>query len=144
MRTVRIKNTITSDNYLDKIGREHIIGFRGVYSRDRAAKIIPKLRPGQSIVINLDPKYATGGSHWTALRVSSESPTIMYSDSFGAGPPEDVRAAALHTGRGLVFSNRIHQKLSEKNCGKRSLLWLMLMADAGQLKKELEVFQKLA
>lgn len=144
MRTVRIKNSITSDEYLNRIGRENISGFRGVYSRDKAAKLIPKMKPGQSLIINLDPKYSFGGSHWTAIRKSTESPIYMYADSFGAGPPEDVRGAALSTGRGLVYSNRIHQKISEKNCGKRALLWLMLMADAGQLKKELEVFQKLA
>lgn len=146
MRTkkLRIKNTITTDDYLNKIGKEHILGFKGVYSRDVAAKVIPKMKPGQSMIINLDPNYENGGSHWTALRISTESPTIMYTDSFGAGPPEDVRTASLNTGRGLVFSNRINQKISEKNCGKRALLWLMLMDQAGQLGKELEIFQKIS
>ena len=143
-RKLRIKNSITTDDYLNKIGREHIYGFRGVYSRDAAAKVIPKMKPGQSIIINLDPKYQNGGSHWTALRVSTEAPVIMYTDSFGAGPPEDVRGASLQTGRGLVYSNRIKQKINETNCGKRSLLWLMLMDQADQIGKELEIFQKIS
>jgi len=142
--SVRIKNSITSDEYLNKIGYENISGFKGAHSRDVAAKIIPRMKPGQSIIINLDPKYSNGGSHWTALRVSEEAPIILYNDSFGAGPPEDIREKSLCNGRGLLFSNRIKQKISEQNCGKRALLWLMLMDQASAVGKELEVFKKIS
>lgn len=142
--TDKIKNTTTSDSYLSKWGYKHIPGFSGVFSRDVAAKRIPKMKPGDSIIINLDSGYKHDGSHWVALRFASEAPIIMYCDPFGTPPPEDVRHASLTTGRGVLYGNRIYQSINETNCGKRALVWLFRMELAAQDGKELEKFRELA
>lgn len=137
----KIKNTITSDTYLDNWGRKNIPQFKGVISRDRFPAKFAELSRGDSIIINLDPQYSTGGSHWVGLRFSSEAPLVLYKDSFGAPPPEEVRSAVLNSGYGLVYGTRIYQKISQENCGKLSLIWLKTLSDAAKKGQELEIFR---
>lgn len=139
----KIKNTTTSDTYLNDWGRKHIPGFTGVISRDKFPKLFAKMKPGNSCIINLDKDYGTGGTHWTAVRMSSEAPLVMYKDSFGSPPPEDVRSAVLPLGLGLVYGNKINQKISQTNCGKHALLFLKLMEDAAEDREELETFAQI-
>lgn len=93
--------------------------------------MLPLLKPGDSIIINLDPSYKHGGTHWVALRVSRYAPLVYYKDSFGAPPPNDVVAAVRATGLGLLYGNRIKQKLKEVNCGKKAAEWLFDMEASG-------------
>ena len=132
-------NGITTDIQLAQWGQKNIRGFKGVYSRDKIEQVCPKLQQGESIILNLDPKYSQGGSHWVALRVSSEAPIVYYKDSFGAPPPKNITSAC--TGRGVVYGNRIYQKLSEQNCGQRALRFLSSMQSAADDGKEIEWFQ---
>jgi len=139
-RTNELGNKITTDIQLRDWGQRNIPGFRGVYSRDQISRVCPSLYPGESIIINLDPKYQQGGTHWVALRVSSEAPIVYYKDSFGAPPPSNI--ASYCGGRGLVYGNRIYQKLSEENCGQRALAFLGSMQMAADDGKEIEWFRK--
>ena len=139
---------ITTDEDLRNWGRKHIPGFVDVISRTSFFNLYPRMKPGQSLIINLDPNYENGGTHWTALRVSSESPTVLYKDSFGLPPPQDVtnsiHGLPVENGapRGVIYGNRIYQKLDESNCGKRAAYWLADMARCAKKKKELECFDK--
>lgn len=146
-RTIRdikaIKNKITSDTYLDKWGREHIDGFRGVIDQTQFPRKFAKMSPGDSYIINLDPHYKHGGTHWVAIRYLKEGPIIFYKDSFGANPPELIRTTVLNSGLGLLSGNRIYQKMSQENCGKLSLTWLKLIADAAADGQELETIREI-
>ena len=137
----KLPNTLTSDQQLLQWGKEHIPGFKSVISATDFPKLYPTLLPGDSIIINLDPEYSRGGSHWVALRVSSEAPIVYYKDSFGA-PPPDIIIGAIKD-RGLVYGNRINQALNEENCGKRAAEFLRKMSRAAGKKNEIEYFESL-
>jgi hypothetical protein len=139
----KIKNKVTSDRYLERWGQTHIHGFRGVIDRTQFPRKFASMRPGDSLVINLDPGYEHDGTHWTAVRYLTEAPIIFYKDSFGGPPPEDIRRAILPTKLGLLSGNRIYQKMSQENCGKLALTWLKLIADAAADGQELETINEI-
>src|SRR6185436_20747638 len=115
-----LPNKTTSDVQLFKWCNKHVDGFVDVINR-KEIFYYTNMKPGQSLIINLDPDYKRSGTHWVALRVSSESPyLVFYKDSFGAPPPEDVIKAAKQMNRILIYGNNINQKLKETNCGKRA------------------------
>lgn len=135
----RLPNRVLYDDEITKWARANITGWRGIYSRTDAKKIVPRLAPGESIILNLDPKYSQGGTHWVALRRSAYAPLIFYKDSFGAPPPNDVVSATRAAGLGLIYGNRINQKNEEVNCGKRAAEWLADMENASE--DELDYFE---
>lgn len=137
-RNKGLGNGITTDTQLADYGTKHIPGFRGVFSRDQMKDICSRLGPGESVILNLDPGYSRGGTHWVALRVSIEAPIVYYKDSFGAPPPNDI--AGCFEGLGVVYGNRIYQKLSEQNCGQRALKFLQSMQAAASRGAEIEWF----
>lgn len=115
-------------------------GFRGVIGRHDLAQAYKGMGPGDSVIMNLDPDYARGGTHWVALRVSSEAPLVLYKDSFGAPPPEDLKAI---TGRGVLYGNNMDQRIKETNCGRRAAEWLATLAHGAERRRELETFSDL-
>jgi hypothetical protein len=137
-----LKNTLTDDQYLARWGRKYIPGFRGVmsYTEFKSARI----RPGDSVIVNLDPGWSQGGTHWTALRRSSESPVWIYKDSFGAPPPRgliaEVKRSADPT---ILYGTNINQKIDASNCGKLALSWLKVLADAAADGREMSTFEML-
>lgn len=133
-----MKNTITDDEYLAKWARHLVPGFRGVISRDQFAAAAEQLARGDSLVVNLDPGYSQGGTHWVGLRYSDcdygdASGLFLYKDSFGAPPPEDIIRAVKARGEYIAFGTNINQKLNADNCGKLAVAWLALMAMSEQL-----------
>jgi hypothetical protein len=129
------------DDEIDKWAAANVPGYRGSVDRTRFAAVYPTMAPGESIILNLDPKYKHGGTHWVALRASAYAPLVYYKDSYGAPPPTDVSGAVAGSGRGLVYGNRVTQKLREVNCGKRSAEFLRDMAAAGA--REIAEFERL-
>lgn len=140
MNTNKLPDTVTSDVQLNKHGQKYIPGFKGVISRDEFSDIYNDMMPGDSVIINLDPEYSRGGTHWVAFRMSSEAPVTYYKDSFGAPPPEDVIAAVKASDLGLVYGNRIVQDIKMENCGKLSMKFLEQMAKGARQKREIETF----
>ena len=130
----------TTDIQLSDWGYKHIPGFRGVYSRDELKRTVNSLRGGESVILNLDPEYSTGGTHWVAIRVSSEAPLVYYKDSFGGPPPRHI--GEICKGCGVVYGNRINQGLKEENCGQRALIFLLSMANAARAHREIEWFRE--
>jgi hypothetical protein len=147
MSILKLSNHVTSDEELDQWCRRYVKGFAGVISRSDFPHIYKHLKPGSSIIINLDPGYSKGGTHWVALRISSEAPIIYYKDSFGAPPPEDITSHLAvppsgnkQNARGIVYGSRINQNLDEQNCGRRAAIFLRKMANTPD---EIEEFERL-
>jgi len=139
----RLSNKVLSDVELNEWGRNNIPQFVGVIDRTQFPKHFENMRPGDSIIINLDANYENGGTHWTALRISSEVPIVYYKDSFGAPCPTEVVDSVSKTGWGLIYGNKINQKLNQENCGKRSAEFLYNMSLAANDKRELEYFDSI-
>lgn len=140
--TNKLPNTITTDAQLDNYCMRNIPGYCGTISREDFARMFQHMNDGDSTIINLDPEYGRGGTHWVALRISSEAPIVYYKDSFGAPPPDDI-VRVINSGRplrGLIYGNRINQKISEENCGKRAAMFLKRMAAAASDRGEIEYF----
>lgn len=130
-RNNQLPNRVLYDDELARWSEQNVPGFAGVWSRSDIGRVLPKMNGGASVILNMDPKYSKGGTHWVALRVSKYSPLVYYKDSFGAPPPNDVVAAIKGRGLGLLYGNRINQQLREVNCGKRAAEWLAAMENAG-------------
>lgn len=136
----KLRNSITSDEYLQKWCAKYVPGFYGVYSASEFPRIYRHMKPGNSVIINLDPHYEHGGTHWVALRVCSTAPIVMYKDSFGAPPPNAIKTAVAASDRGLVYGNRIYQALDEENCGKRAAEFLYDLSEAAD---EISLFERM-
>jgi len=139
-----LPDTLTYDDQLREWGKTNIKGFVDVIDRTQFEKYYERMKEGDSLIINLDPNYKNGGTHWTALRISSEAPLVYYKDSFGAPCPEEIIDTIKKYGnRGLVYGNRINQKIKEENCGKRSAYFLYEMEKCSEKGKEIECFEQL-
>lgn len=136
-RVKKLGDKITTNIQLEEALRD-LPGFRGTYDRVNFFRAYPSMQAGDSAIINLDPQYKRGGTHWVALRISTDGTTILYKDSFGAPPPE---AFYRNLGRPVLYGNRIEQGLNEQNCGKRSAKFLAELAAAADDKK---MFYRLA
>lgn len=113
---------ITSEDQLRKVGHA-LLGksFKGVFPVDR----LPPLRQGQCCVINLD-QSGEPGSHWVAVYKSQ--PYCIY-DSFGRRSSNIL--PSLKTIQVVDSDYDAEQKLSEDNCGQRSLGWLWCVKKIG-------------
>lgn len=153
MESKRLPNRVTTNIELEEWSRKHIPGFVGVIDRSQFADRYKKMVGGDSMIVNLDPGYSRGGTHWVAIRVSSEAPIVFYKDSFGAPPPTDVVNAVAgekniyvgkgiaHVSRGLIYGNKMYQNLREENCGRRAAEFLYAMSTAASRMRELEEFR---
>lgn len=111
-------NKVTFEKDLNLMGRK-LFGnnFRGVFPKDKQ----PKLKRGQSIIVNLDASTEPG-SHWIA-KYNSGGKDWVY-DSYG-------RKNIVKEGEKVKVSEEEKQKKTEKNCGPRSLAWLMTVYKYG-------------
>ena len=134
-------NGITTDRQLEEWGKKNIANFYGVINRSDFPRVYNLMKDGDSLIINLDPGYSKGGTHWVALRISSEAPVVFYKDSFGVAPPKDVQDTIKD--RGLIYGNKKYQKIKEENCGRRASEFLYMMSDAADKKNEIEKFEQI-
>lgn len=137
-RVKKLGDKITTSEQLETALKD-LPGFRGTYDRVGFFKAYPHFVAGDSAIINLDPRYKNGGTHWVAIRISTDGTTILYKDSFGAPPPE---AFYKNLGRPVLYGNSIFQKLTEQNCGKRSAEMLTSLSDAK--KDDISLFYRIA
>jgi hypothetical protein len=118
------KSTYMND--LDKVGRRLLgLNFKGVFSSDK----IPKLNDLKPYcILNLD-KSTESGSHWIALaKIPGEHSSIVY-DSFGR-PAKDIIPVLKDSGNGTILNSDLsdaEQKMSETDCGARSLAFLVVL-----------------
>lgn len=118
----------TNTDQLNAVGFKSIPKFRGTYARDE----IPKnLKKGESICLN-EGKLKTGGWHWLGLYRMKNGQFILY-DSF-ARDPKLILGTDKINGCKVVSSDRKdrEQRVSEFNCGCRSLAFLIVASKYGE------------
>jgi hypothetical protein len=111
-----------------------------------ANKIYDTMRPGESVILNLDGGYKRNGTHWVGLYVGKHTPIVYYRDSFGFPPTRDITKAIRNskTKRGLLYGDTIYQDKKEVNCGLHATQFIKNIQLAGKDKKEMDYFNKVA
>lgn len=84
---------------------------------------VDKLKQG-CYILNLDD--STGpGSHWTAFIITDYY--VLYCDSFGLPPPEDVYQLFLKTKKDIYVNQRQYQDMKSVLCGYFACYFLFCM-----------------
>lgn len=117
-----VGNGTTFGSQLKKAGK-YLLGsrFAGVFASDQ----IPNLKGREKYaILNLDKSWQPG-SHWIAL-AKNDNDYIIY-DSFGRRSKKIIPAVFNKT-KGYIVDVDLdaEQKMSEDNCGARSLAWLFI------------------
>ena len=94
-----------------------IPNFGGVISRDQ----IKDCTPRHSFVINLNESDEPG-SHWVAMFFGSD--LILYFDSFGLAPPQEVLMLCEKHRVNYTFNNTHYQEFTSVLCGYYCLFFL--------------------
>lgn len=126
----KMGNQITYTNDLEKYGKYALGGrFQGVFSSDSLKKL-SVLKP--YAIVNLD-KSNQPGSHWIAIAYNNdEDDTITIYDSFGRNSKKIIpNIYSIYNGI-IDTDNDKEQRISEDNCGQRSLAWLMVYDKLGR------------
>jgi len=113
-------DTTYSDD-LEKAGHKLLgVHFKGVFPSDK----IPKLNDIKKYaIVNIDSSKERG-SHWMALAKDGDK-TYFY-DSFGRYDTKIIPNLKFsHNGKIIDTDHDVEQKISENNCGARSLAWLV-------------------
>lgn len=120
------KSTYMND--LNKVGRKLLgIKFKGVFPSDK----IPKLNDlSPYCILNLD-KSDESGSHWIALGKINNNNSIVY-DSFGRDNKQII-PNLRYSGNGIILDTDrdAEQKITEEDCGARSLAFLVVLNKYG-------------
>jgi len=98
------------DAIVNLIGLDQRYG--GTFSKDEAPKT---LKSGKFCIINLQDSKAGGGTHWTAFYLM-DAKTVVYFDSYGCYPPEEVVALRPN----VLYQTDEIQKVNDakdKKCG---------------------------
>lgn len=121
-------------NELNRIGKQRFGSkYHGTYASDQ----IPKLKPMQSCILNLD-KGNQPGSHWIAVARGRKNQCYVY-DSFGRRGVELIPALRWKLPGRVVDSDRdIEQAINETNCGARCISWINVFYTQG-IKKALTI-----
>lgn len=92
------------------------------------------------ILINLDhEKFNRGGTHWVGLFKQSIKSPIIYYDSFGL-PPSDNIINSMPKGNKIIYNNSQHQQDDSNSCGLFVLRTLKLAME-DKIKPEI-IFSK--
>lgn len=141
------KGGSTSDIELTEWAHANIPNFKGVVAREDFDVLYPygePMEPGTSCIINLDyGDYARGGTHWCAVRVSSETPRVLYFDPFGIPPPSDVMIRSFKDHRGVFYPDIQYQEADQTNCGQRCLAALYYLNEEASKNEETSAFDQL-
>jgi hypothetical protein len=119
-----MRNKKTTDNYeLEKLGRSFFGNtFIGVFSSDNI--VFNDNKKTQYCIANLDTQHGPG-THWISLAMKNG---IVYGyDSFG----RDLNRLLIVRKKIINSDNDINQKFSERNCGQKSLAWLIMFDKLG-------------
>lgn len=112
---------MTTNIYLEQLARKNNIDLDYILFKDELSKI--EYRPNLDIILNMSSSNHTG-THWIALH--SIPNLIIYFDSFGEIPPEEVIMFATNNNCKIVYNDYIIQHLSDIDCGQLSILFLGL------------------
>lgn len=99
---------ITSNFELDDM-MSKVKDFKGVHTKD----IIPNIKKGESIIINLDDSDGDG-THWVCC---FHGDYMEYFDSFGLPPPENVLKMMKKMNKNCCYSTSQIQEAASSMCG---------------------------
>lgn len=120
----------TYDYQLEELGRS-IIGktFRGVFPSD----LVPNLHKGDTCIINLDTSDK-GGSHWVGCYCRSSKKNhelLVIYDSFGRDNKKIFKGRGQELEDAIETDRDAEQRITEDNCGQRSLAWCIYACQYG-------------
>lgn len=88
-------------------------------------------------VFNLDPSYK-GGSHWVALFININSHEVLYFDSYGLPPPEQIsrfmRSLTLQDSKMQLKHNARRFQYKDSECGMYSMIFILCMLSGESFK----------
>lgn len=87
--------------------------FIGVFSRDTLPK---KLKENENGIINL-AKEEEPGTHWVCYYNRKDLKYVLYFDSYGLAPPEEVKKYLETSGKRIQYNTGEIQALGTNLCG---------------------------
>lgn len=93
------------DNIMQELG---IKGYRGCFMRDT----IPKMKLGESIIINLDDSKGNG-THWVSAFMKNDK--LCYMDSYGLNYPNELRIR--NPTKKIEYNTSHIQEIETSSCG---------------------------
>ncbi len=105
---------LSNTDMLSWAQRNGIRGLRNVITRNRLSSY--KLKPGESVIINIQPASEGSGTHWVLL-LRDANGAFTYLDPLGLGyyPPTEVTKATK--GSPVIRTNQRFQGITSKMCG---------------------------
>ena len=74
------------------------------------------MNKGDYVVINLDSEEGKG-THWVAALNAPHENTVLYFDSFGISPCQQIEKYCRSSGKELVYNSSEQQQLESNRCG---------------------------
>ena len=99
----------TSSIDLERIAQKLKLPLVGIYSKDT----LPDRLFVGSYIINMEDRDAGGGTHWVLLKIFP-SKEVIYFDSFGLSPPQQIKDFVKGK---IATSNREIQDIDATTCG---------------------------
>lgn len=120
----QFKNHLLKTNILTNFDIEDIckvlrIPLNGIPMKDE----VHKLKKG-CYIMNLDDNNSSG-SHWVAFIITDYY--VLYCDSFGMAPPEQVYQLFLKTKKDIFVNQRQYQDMNSVLCGYFAVYFLYSM-----------------
>ena len=120
---------VTNSTDLHKVGKQ-LLGnkFIGVFPSDMIPKLTLKT---PYCIVNVD-NSSMSGSHWMSVVKSARCETVLY-DSFGRSHVKIIPSLKL-SGNGRIIDTDLdaEQKISQEDCGARSISFLLFYDKYGR------------
>lgn len=113
---------MTTNIDLFRMARQKNIPLDHIVYKDEISKL-PKNKE-LYIIMNMSSSNHPG-THWTAFYANRYY--VIYADSFGVEPPEELIEWSSATGRKLIYSDIQTEELDGINCGQLALNFLRLV-----------------
>ena len=109
---------------LQKIGKQRIPSFVGVYPLDKMPRVLSKC--GANYIVNTHT-HNLPGEHWLAVCYRKGEGIIHAFDPFGLFYPKLFKQSLLRYGLPVRYNRTKYQEIYERTCGHYCLSWLMIM-----------------
>ena len=110
--------------------------FRGCFPINK----LPKIKFPMSLIINSDNENEEG-THWMALKFLKNK-KVLYFDSFGEEPPEEILNYVKKSGKLIIFSNLQIQSIFSDKCGQFCMSFIKNVNSKSSFEHFLSVFDK--
>lgn len=109
-------------NFEIEVKLKHDKTFNGVYMSNR----LPAKMETGSYVFNLD-KYENNGTHWTCAVNEPNSDSVIYFDSFGISPNQDIERFLRTSGKKIIINTTPYQHILSRACGYYCIYFIKMM-----------------